>query len=236
VFLKQGTTASEFDYPEAEVLKYLASFCFDQTGCRMIQRKMDVSTDENFVRKLVQRLLPIFIEVQYNIFGNFLCQKVIENSTPQELAAIVDLILPIALEVSFDQFGTRTVQSIVEQLHKFITENGQMKEHLVEIIKRLQTQTLALCTDVHGNHVIQTFIVKFKATESPTDDQDAPGATNLGRYTDFIHNACMQWPLEIGTHKQGCCVMQRCLEKGLKRQKLMLSRVIVEQLDGLIED
>lgn len=46
----------------------------------------------------------------------------------------------------------------------------------------------------------------------------------------------MTWPIEIGTHKQGCCVMQRCLEKGLIRQKLALSEVIITTIRGLIED
>jgi len=30
--------------------------------------------------------------------------------------------------------------------------------------------------------------------------------------------------------------MQRCLEKGLLKQKLVLSKVIVDMIDGLIED
>jgi hypothetical protein len=92
-----------------------------------------------------------------------------------------------------------------------------------------------LCTDVHGNHVIQTFITKFRSTESP-NEIDTRGTEMLGQFTDFIFDACMRNPLEIGTHKQGCCVMQRCLEKGLMRQKLRLSAVIVKEMAGLIED
>jgi hypothetical protein len=41
---------------------------------------------------------------------------------------------------------------------------------------------------------------------------------------------------EIGTHKHGCCVMQRCLEKGSKAQKMMLADVIIRHLQELIED
>lgn len=180
----------------------------------MIQKKMDLTTDKTFVRNLIKRLMPSFVQVQYNIFGNFLCQKVIESSNAQELAQIIDLILPIALEVSLDQHGTRTMQSIVEQLHKFITEHNQMQKCLDSIVAELSRETLTLCTDVHGNHVIQTFIVKFRGSDAPRDP-DYPGTEALGRYTDFIYHACMQWPLEIGKHRQGCCVMQRCLEKGL---------------------
>lgn len=42
--------------------------------------------------------------------------------------------------------------------------------------------------------------------------------------------------IEIGSHKHGCCVMQRCLEKGRESQKLSLADVIIHQLSSLIED
>ena len=40
----------------------------------------------------------------------------------------------------------------------------------------------------------------------------------------------------IGSDKHGCCVMQRCLEKGLKSQKLALADVIISRLYLLVED
>ncbi len=42
--------------------------------------------------------------------------------------------------------------------------------------------------------------------------------------------------IEIGSHKHGCCVMQRCLEKGREKQKLALADVIIHYLHSLIED
>jgi hypothetical protein len=115
-------------------------------------------------------------------------------------------VLPIAVEVSLDQHGTRTIQSIVEQLHKFVTEQDSMQSELEAVIAKLAPETRRLCTDVHGNHVIQTFIVRFRATDSPREP-DAQGTEKLGKFTDFIYRACSVWALEIGTHKQGCCVM-----------------------------
>jgi len=41
---------------------------------------------------------------------------------------------------------------------------------------------------------------------------------------------------QIGSDKHGCCVMQRCLEKGLLVQKLALADVIVRRIHVLIED
>jgi len=42
--------------------------------------------------------------------------------------------------------------------------------------------------------------------------------------------------IAIGKHKHGCCVMQRCLEKGTWNQKISLADFIVQEMDSLIED
>ena len=46
----------------------------------------------------------------------------------------------------------------------------------------------------------------------------------------------MQNCIKIGKHKHGCCVMQRCLEKGTRSQKLALANHIIEHIHHLIED
>lgn len=67
-------------------------------------------------------------------------------------------------------------------------------------------------------------------------DPDEEGSERLERYTQFIFDSCMKDCIEIGSHKHGCCVMQRCLEKGRERQKLFLADVIIQNLPRLIED
>ena len=87
----------------------------------------------------------------------------------------------------------------------------------------------------NGNHVIQAFLLTFKASERP-EHPDGPGTENYALYTNFIFSACMAYCDQIGSDKHGCCVMQRCLEKGLAQQKLALSDVIIARLPYLIED
>lgn len=144
----------DYDYSEEEVLKHLEYFTFEQAGCRMIQRMMDETTDSAFLRTLINRLLPMFKSVSQNIFGNFLCQKVIECCTSDELRQVIELFLPNAVEVSLDQHGTRTMQSIIEALYRKISVHNEMSEEMLLIIEKLSPEVLALATDVHGNHVI----------------------------------------------------------------------------------
>jgi len=92
-----------------------------------------------------------------------------------------------------------------------------------------------LATHAHGNHVIQAFLVAFKASDKPSDI-DCAGSEHRSQYTQFIFDACMYNCEEIGSHKHGCCVMQRCLEKGRMSQKLELADVIILKLARLIED
>lgn len=67
-------------------------------------------------------------------------------------------------------------------------------------------------------------------------DADQKGTEGFEKFTQFIFDACIKYCIEIGSHKHGCCVMQRCLEKGREKQKLSLADVIIENLACLIED
>jgi hypothetical protein len=99
----------------------------------------------------------------------------------------------------------------------------------------LSTSVVELTMDMHGNHVIQSFLMIFKASNRPADS-DSPGSDLTCQYTQFIFDACMRNCIQIGKHKHGCCVMQRCLEKGTRRQKLELANYIIQNIDYLIED
>lgn len=78
-------------------------------------------------------------------------------------------------------------------------------------------------------------MLTFKASDRPEQGDEA-GAEAYGGYTQFIYNACMQFCDKIGSDKHGCCVMQRCLEKGLVSQKLALAQVIISRIHFMIED
>lgn len=92
-----------------------------------------------------------------------------------------------------------------------------------------------LTKNMHGNHVIQAFLMIFKASNSP-EEQDLTGSELTSQYTQFIFDACIKNCVDIGMHKHGCCVMQRCLEKGTRAQKLELANYIIQFMDYLIED
>ena len=124
------------------------------------------------------------------------------------------------------------MQTLAEVASSHLKTLGPEIQCLTQV---LENNVVELSTHVHGNHVIQAILVSFRSSEKPSD-ADIEGTEACSKVTQFIFDACMRKCKLIGMHKHGCCVMQRCLEKGALRQKLALADVIIENLAELIED
>lgn len=61
---------------------------------------------------------------------------------------------------------------------------------MMQVINALNTEIVELTMDMNGNHVIQAFLMIFKASESP-QDADVQGSEITSQYTQFIFDACM---------------------------------------------
>lgn len=198
----------------------------------MLQKKLDEKKHSDFNNKLIQKITPLFQDLMIDQFGNYLCQKVIEVCSDQQLSHIVDEVLPNINKISINIHGTRSIQTLVDVLSKKLEI---FEKDILKIIGQLKKQVRDLSLNVHGNHVIQAFLCIFKSSQVPSDS-DIVGTETYDKFTQFIFDACINHCVEIGSHKHGCCVMQRCLEKGKLKQKLELADVIIENLPSLIED
>jgi len=204
-------------FEELEIIQQVESLAFDQTGCRLIQRRLEDNFAEKgfndiFSASLVYAMLDIMPEVMTNQFGNYLSQKLIEVLSVPSLRQLVYAILPSLVEVSMDLHGTRCIQILIETLGR---QPNALYHEIMAIGAECSQNIFDLSTHPNGNHVIQAFLYTFKATEQP-EESDRPGSEGFAVYTHFIFQACMAYCDQIGADKHGCCVMQRCLEKGLK--------------------
>ena len=220
-----------------DICKQVEILAFDQAGCRMIQKLLEerqaIEGDKGcFAASLVHVMIDIMPDVMTNQFGNYLCQKLIEVAPVASLRQLVKACLHSLVEVSMDLHGTRAIQTLVEVLGR--TPQACHKEILM-IGAEMSQYIFDLSTHPNGNHVIQAFLLTFKASDRP-EDADEEGAEAYAAYTQFIYAACMAYCDQIGSDKHGCCVMQRCLEKGLTSQKLALADVIISRIHFLIED
>lgn len=177
-------------------------------------------------------MLDLIPDCMMNQFGNYLCQRIISVCSVNDIRRIVASIAPALVEISMDNHGTRVIQTLIEILGK---NAYYLHNEILVMIAELDQSIFDLSTHANGNHVIQQFLLVFRASDKP-GDKDIEGQEKYGIYTNFIFKACMVSCDQIGGDKHGCCVMQRCLEKGLFSQKIALSEVIISRLHYMIED
>ena len=85
---------------------------YDQTGCRMVQRKLEENEAEKrevFAASLVHIMSEVLPEVMMNQFGNYLCQKLIEVCSVDSLKLLVKAVVPSLVDISMDLHGTRCI-------------------------------------------------------------------------------------------------------------------------------
>lgn len=61
---------------ELEIVQNIEVMAYDQTGCRMVQRKLEDNEAEKrdvFAASLVHIMYEVLPEVMMNQFGNYLC-------------------------------------------------------------------------------------------------------------------------------------------------------------------
>jgi len=76
-----------------------------------------------------------------------------------------------------------------------------------------------LIQDLNGNHVIQKCLNRLK----PEDAQ-------------FIFDAVGEHCIPVGTHRHGCCVLQRCIDHASGAQKIQLIQKITAHSLELVQD
>jgi hypothetical protein len=87
------------------------------------------------------------------------------------------------------------------------------------IMNALQDQVVDLIQDLNGNHVIQKCLNHLKAEDA-----------------QFIFDAVGLNCVVVGTHRHGCCVLQRCIDHASGFQKVQLVRQITNNSFQLVQD
>ena len=115
------------------------------------------------------------------------------------------------VSIALNQHGTRALQKMVEYV--------STPEQIEIIVLALKDRVVELVQDLNGNHVIQKCLNKL----GPENSQ-------------FIFDAVGRHCVIVGTHRHGCCVLQRCIDhaKGSQRSRLIAS--ITSNAFSLVQD
>lgn len=186
------------------------ALCKDQHGCRYLQKKLEERNPEE-IHQIWLETNQHVIEFMTDPFGNYLCQKLLEYCNDEERTILIENASHDLVRIALNQHGTRALQKMIEH----ITTQGQIDT----IIHALRYRVVELIQDLNGNHVIQKCLNKLNS-------QDA----------QFIFDAVGKHCIDVGTHRHGCCVLQRCIDHADGEQKAWLIRQISNNAYVLVQD
>lgn len=140
-----------------------------------------------------------------------MCQKLLEFSNDEQRTALINYAAPQLVKIALNQHGTRALQKMIE----FISTAEQTRT----VIRALEHHVVELVQDLNGNHVIQKCLNRLS-------NEDA----------EFIYEAVGTNCVVVGTHRHGCCVLQRCIDHASPPQKARLIAQITSNSFALVQD
>ncbi|KAI6780373.1 Pumilio domain-containing protein-like protein [Emericellopsis cladophorae] len=184
--------------------------CKDQHGCRYLQKKLE-EQNPDAVHMIWLETNQHVIELMTDPFGNYLCQKLLEYCNDEERTILIQNAAQDMVRIALNTHGTRALQKMIEYV--------QSPQQIQVIIEALRFRVVELIQDLNGNHVIQKCLNKLSSPNS-----------------QFIFDAVGGSCVEVGTHRHGCCVLQRCIDHASGEQKLWLIQRITEHARVLVQD
>jgi Pumilio-family RNA binding repeat len=135
----------------------------------------------------------------------------LEYSDNDQRTVLISEAAPAMVSIALNQHGTRALQKMVEYV--------STPEQIRIIVLALRDRVVELVQDLNGNHVVQKCLNKL----GPENSQ-------------FIFDAVGRHCVIVGTHRHGCCVLQRCIDhaKGVQRAQLIAS--ITSNAFSLVQD
>lgn len=186
------------------------SLCKDQHGCRFLQKELETRNPQS-IHMIWLETKAYVVELMVDPFGNYLCQKLLEYCTDDERTTLIENAAPHMVRIALNQHGTRALQKMIE----FVS----IPQHVQIIVNALRYQVVDLIQDLNGNHVIQKCLNKLSAEDA-----------------QFIFDAVGNHCIEVGTHRHGCCVLQRCIDHASGDQKVWLVGRITGDALRLVQD
>ncbi|KAI0552710.1 ARM repeat-containing protein [Xylaria curta] len=196
--------------PLEQVGGTIYELCKDQHGCRYLQKQLESQNPEH-VHMIWMETNQHVVELMTDPFGNYLCQKLLEYCNDDERTVLIQNAAKDMVRIALNQHGTRALQKMIE----FVTTSI----HVQIIIEALRGRVVELIQDLNGNHVIQKCLNKLGSADS-----------------EFIFRAVGENCIDVGTHRHGCCVLQRCIDHASGPQKVWLISRITEHALRLVQD
>lgn len=166
----------------------VAKYATTQYGSRALQDYV-MTSDENF-RMVFDAIFEPFSRLMVDLFGNYLCQKVLQKCNSERLSSILKRLKTEIPGVSCDRQGTRVMQRIIQHAE----EDAQI-DMIIDAI-RDQDQVRSLMLDSHGCYVINAMI-EFMPIQKVV----------------FVFDVAVEHCEFLASDQHGLCVLKKCLQR-----------------------
>ena len=205
-----------------EIISHAPSFIRDQTGCRLIQKKIDENPkiSDNIFESLYYELMTMSTD----LFGNYVVQKLLDNINIEKLEKFTQLISIKFNYIATSTYGTRVIQKLLEIVslpkENETNENKERYDNLFNILnKMIISNIVSLSSDSNSSHIIIKYVNVVKYPKNSEMFESV--------YNNFI---------PLCKDKHGCCVIQKFIEAGITEQKEELFSLSNKYCNQLISD
>ena len=181
----------------------------DQYGCRLLQKKIDEQPE--IATDILNNILEIIIEIITDPFGNYLIQKLYNYMNEEQFLKLMALFQFDINFICCNSYGTRAIQKLIDYL-----TNETLMKTFVNLIKN---DVKNIINDINGSHILLKVF-----------------SLNNLYANSIIFNEIFINILSIATHKHGCCVLQKCIEKINLNDKNKLINCLIDNCKFLICD
>lgn len=138
----------------------LEAFAKDQLGSRFLQSILETAPEEEY-QAAARELAPHAPSLMVHSFGNYVMQRLLDRSHPEQLKRLVQAVLQydMVLQLSCDAYGCRVMQKMLSLCHE------EQRNQVVAVLKAQDVSSLIL--DPNANHVIHR-VVELLPKENAT--------------------------------------------------------------------
>ncbi|EKF30474.1 pumilio/PUF RNA binding protein 4, putative [Trypanosoma cruzi marinkellei] len=185
---------------------HVVEMASDQHGCRELQSVLErYPYRSQEVQCVVNELLPCLPQVMASSYGNFLVQKLLEIAPDEDRLQMLSQHLSGSLcEVAVSPHGNYAVQKLIDSLRS--------RREVEVVCAALQRGVLMLMNDLNGGHVVQKLIQCL-----PQD-------------VAFVYDAIVEMTIDVCNDKQGCCVVQKCMDSAPPERLPQLQEAVLKHL------
>lgn len=186
----------------------LINYISTQKGSREMQ-KLLYKISPNDISSLIEKLSLSMTLIMEDKYGNYFCQKLIQNCSPEQRVEILKSVKDSFNEVSCHPFGTHSLQVLVE-ISNMETEQALLSDCI-------EHNLLFLACNQRGTHIVQKFF---------SSCSDEKLLQNI--YTIVLANF-----KELVNNPHGVCVLIRILKNNhcLKEKQMIIDEIIKNSLE-----